>query len=146
MTRYERLEKLINDNGYKTFAEIGVRHAETSKYLSDKCGLTKLILVDKVKQFDEVKNSQFYEMTSEEASTHIDNDSIDIVFIDADHSYDSVMSDIKAWIGKVRKGGIISGHDYLNSAHRDVKRAVDEYFGEARVCFDEDCYTWWVQL
>ncbi len=35
----------------------------------------------------------------------------DIVFIDADHTYEGVCADITAWRGKVRPGGILCGHD-----------------------------------
>tara|TARA_Y100000310_G_C20694545_1_gene824618 strand:- start:4630 stop:5115 length:486 start_codon:yes stop_codon:yes gene_type:complete len=38
------------------------------------------------------------------------NDSyFDLVYIDALHTYDAVLADIKAWLPKVKKGGIISG-------------------------------------
>jgi len=37
--------------------------------------------------------------------------SLDLVFIDADHRYQEVKKDIRAWLPKVREGGIISGHD-----------------------------------
>lgn len=45
------------------------------------------------------------------------------VFIDAAHDYDNVVADLAAWVPKVRKGGVISGHDYN---WHEVKRAVDE--------------------
>jgi len=38
----------------------------------------------------------------------------DFVYIDADHSYDGVTADLEAWYPKVRKGGMLAGHDYLN--------------------------------
>lgn len=38
----------------------------------------------------------------------------DIVYLDADHTYQSVKDDIESWFPKVRKGGIISGHDYID--------------------------------
>ncbi len=47
----------------------------------------------------------------------------DAVFIDGDHRYDAVRSDILNWRSRVRPGGILCGHDYNN---KDVKRAVDE--------------------
>lgn len=36
----------------------------------------------------------------------------DLVFLDAAHDYASVAADIEAWLPKVRKGGILCGHDY----------------------------------
>lgn len=42
----------------------------------------------------------------------IDDESIDLVFIDADHSDDGVRSDVLAWYPKVKAGGWIGGHDW----------------------------------
>jgi glycosyltransferase involved in cell wall biosynthesis len=38
-----------------------------------------------------------------------------VSYIDADHRYESVVSDIQAWWPKVRPGGILSGHDYITA-------------------------------
>ena len=54
------------------------------------------------------------------------NKSLDFVFIDAGHSYVDVLNDIKAWFPKIKKGGIIAGHDYVDD--EDVKRAVNVMF------------------
>jgi predicted O-methyltransferase YrrM len=45
------------------------------------------------------------------AAPLIADNSLDLLFIDADHSYDAVRSDIEAWRRKVRPGGILCGHD-----------------------------------
>lgn len=52
----------------------------------------------------------------------------DFVFIDADHKYESVTADIKAWLPLVSVGGYLTGHDY-DAKHPGVKKAVDEIFG-----------------
>lgn len=41
-----------------------------------------------------------------------DDEYFDFVYIDAEHTYDGVLNDLGAWYPKVKKGGIISGHDY----------------------------------
>lgn len=53
--------------------------------------------------------------------------SLDFVFIDGDHEYDGVMADIRAWLPKVRKGGVIAGHDY--GSWLGVTRGVHDSFG-----------------
>lgn len=65
----------------------------------------------------------------------IHNQMLDFVFIDAEHSYHSVLADIRAWSPLVRVGGIVSGHDYNGVGDCrlgwGVRRAVDEIFGDA---------------
>ena len=45
------------------------------------------------------------------ASEIIQDGSLDFVFIDAAHNYDSVLADLHHWYPKVRSGGLVSGHD-----------------------------------
>jgi len=56
---------------------------------------------------------------------------VDMVFIDADHSYEAVKSDIEAWLPKTTR--IISGHDYGDTLSPGVKRAVDEKFDDIKL-------------
>lgn len=46
---------------------------------------------------------------------HVKNGSLDLVYLDACHSYECVLADLYAWTQKVKKGGIVAGHDYINS-------------------------------
>jgi hypothetical protein len=71
------------------------------------------------------RNCEFYEMTSMEAVTHFDDDSLDFAFIDGNHNYQYVMDDIVHWSKKVKPGGIVYGHDYWNN--NDVVQAIHEY-------------------
>lgn len=63
--------------------------------------------------------------SSVEASTLYSNASLDFVFIDASHDYESVKADILAWRPKVKPGGYLAGHDYLGD-FSGVRKAVDE--------------------
>ncbi len=56
------------------------------------------------------------------------DESIDMVYIDAKHTYEAVKEDITAWYPKVKIGGIISGHDFQDS-HPGVKQAILEILG-----------------
>lgn len=69
-------------------------------------------------------------MTSEEASRLIANESLDWVFIDANHSFRHVKNDIDFWSPKVKKGGIISGDDFVDKPLYGVKEAVKISFND----------------
>jgi hypothetical protein len=67
--------------------------------------------------------------TSVVAASMFKDKSLDFVFIDANHLYAGISSDIKAWGPKVKPGHLLGGHDYDVAIWPDVKRAVDEAFG-----------------
>ena len=50
-------------------------------------------------------------MSSRDAATIIADGCFDLIFIDADHSYDRAREDIALWKPKVGRGGILCGHD-----------------------------------
>ena len=52
--------------------------------------------------------------TSQIAANLFEDESLDFIFIDANHAYDFVVEDINIWYPKLKKGGIFSGHDYIN--------------------------------
>lgn len=52
--------------------------------------------------------------TSEMAADIFDRESLDFVYIDANHAYNFVVQDIKLWYPKVKSGGYLCGHDYIN--------------------------------
>ncbi|MAH06821.1 hypothetical protein CMI38_01060 [Candidatus Pacearchaeota archaeon] len=76
---------------------------------------------------------------SSDAVNHYKNESLDFVYIDASHDYPSVYADIKGWIKKVKKGGVIAGDDYDNCP--GVKRAVDIFFKDKEISFS-GTHTW----
>lgn len=64
---------------------------------------------------------------SPDVSINFADETLDFVYIDAEHTYDAVKLDIPAWWKKVRKGGIIAGHDYSTTNWPGVVQAVDEF-------------------
>lgn len=46
-------------------------------------------------------------------SKMFEDESLDFVYIDANHAYDWVVADIKCWFPKVKKDGFLLGHDYI---------------------------------
>lgn len=57
------------------------------------------------------------------AAQQVPDESLDFVFIDADHSYEAVKADIAAWTPKIKKLGLLAGHDY---EWPGVEQAVNE--------------------
>lgn len=94
---------------------------------------------------------QIMHMPSMAAAAQVTDDSLDFVYIDANHSYWPARSDIDAWWPKVRAGGFFGGFGYLDGVINrrvfGIKRAVDE-FGtrerlQVRLTYDE-LATWFL--
>ena len=64
------------------------------------------------KLFQKKKNVEILRLTSEEAALKIPDESLDFVYIDANHAYQFVKRDIELWRPKVKPNGILAGHDY----------------------------------
>jgi hypothetical protein len=64
------------------------------------------------------------EMDSISAASHIPDQSLDYIFIDGDHSYQSVIRDLDNYWNKVKTGGIFAGHDWNLP---EVNQAVNEF-------------------
>lgn len=62
-------------------------------------------------------NVDFKRYTSTAASVDFKDESLDFVYIDANHALMWVIQDLQHWVPKVRKGGIVSGHDFIRRDH-----------------------------
>lgn len=51
-------------------------------------------------------------MTSLAAAELYADASLDFVLLDASHEYEDVLKDIRAWLPKIKQGGILAGDDY----------------------------------
>ncbi len=81
---------------------------------------------------------------SEDISKLYKDNSIDLVYIDADHTYDGVIRDLNLWMPKVKIGGFMSGHDYVEgwggvlSAINDTIGIPDHTFAENWLTLQEN--------
>lgn len=130
--------------------EIGTCRGESTAYFLEKCPnidfLTTIdpykgyqdwngeITQETVERFMEVakKNLKKYgkrvKMLREEsvnAADKFEDESVDFIFVDGDHSYDATLADCMHYYSKLKKGGIFCGHDYQTL--EDVKRSIDDF-------------------
>jgi len=141
-------------------AEIGIFKGEFAKIILDTCKPSQLILIDPweervcsgdcdgnnmccengeilyngvCKLFENNPTVQIKRNYSTSILDYPDN-YFDMIYIDADHSYEGVKLDLKNSYQKIKNGGYIMGHDYdqnMNKSrtvyHFGVKQAVDEF-------------------
>lgn len=69
----------------------------------------------------------FIRLDSVIAAEKFTDGSLDFLYLDAAHDYDSVLADIKAWYPKVRPGGIIAGHDWVKKKDFGVIKAITDF-------------------
>jgi predicted O-methyltransferase YrrM len=84
-----------------------------------------------------------YRMDSVKAASLYPDNSLEFVFIDANHEYEAVKADLQAWLPKVKKGGHIAGHDYISDER--VRRAVNEFFTSCSYDEEENCWYYYVK-
>lgn len=72
---------------------------------------------------------------------------LDFIYIDADHSFEGVWSDLCAWFTKIRDGGVIGGHDYGHLNFPGIQEAVDRFFGRFgwKIHVEQEG-VWWVEV
>lgn len=151
---YGVVSKVINDNNFKKCAEVGIGYGFHAKDILDKTNVEQLHLIDPMTYYPNdgfavdvlkyggfeklVNNINFHLKQHTNRYTwhrqpsvtiteeQIPEESLDLVFVDADHSYEAVSVDLPFWYNKVRKGGWLLGDDYA-SCHPGTKKAVDEF-------------------
>ncbi len=150
------LPQFFVEMGFKVGAEIGVYKGEFSDKIA-KTGL-KLYGIDPWRIYKDYSNPRgqtrldfqyehttrvlapypnctIIRKTSMEAVEDFIDESLDFVYIDGNHDFRYIAEDIAEWTKKVRKGGIVSGHDYFftktgtNTTHWHVAYVLNAYIG-----------------
>lgn len=77
--------------------------------------------------------------TSMEAVHNFQDESLDFVYIDANHEYKYALEDILAWYRKIRSGGLLAGDDVFSTRIEDYNNN-----NNMLITFDKDSSTWGV--
>jgi len=123
-------------------AEIGVQRGEFSKEIFHETQVELLHLVDPWVHFDSgydgdpanvpqgaqdenyryvlglfggYYRAKIHRMTSLEAASRLPQGSLDFAYIDANHSYEHVLEDLRAWSRVVKPTGWLMGHDFIDN-------------------------------
>lgn len=150
---YKVFSGLINKNQFKIGVEVGVAHGGHSLTILEKTKVKKLYCIDPykhIKGYDDPMNIsqkafdllfiqaqnrlshhasrvEFIRKPSKLAAQKI-QEPLDFVYLDGDHSYEGVATDLISWYCKIRIGGIIGGHDYNHPNFPGVKKATESFF------------------
>lgn len=63
---------------------------------------------------------------SVDMADEVPDGSLALLYIDGDHSFEGCFADLRAWTPKVKRGGIVALHDFLNENY-GVRKAVEAF-------------------
>lgn len=146
-----QLADLWGEIGYTRGAEIGVARGSFTREMLERIPNSIIVCVDvwepvrddfrdkemqernynrtirKLRQYAERGRVKILRTNSMDALQYVDDESMDFVWIDGDHTYDWAATDIIWWSRKVRRGGIVAVHDYIPMRRGGVMEAVNAY-------------------
>lgn len=153
--RFDWLSSIVKQRNYTIGAEIGCSNGRTTGVLLRRCPNVFLYLVDlwsavpeevgggiqyKDWDFARIKNrfdgsirgygkrTKVLQGISWDMANKVEDNSLDFIFVDADHEYESVKKDILAWTPKLKERGMISGHDtHFDGVMKALKELIPSH-------------------
>jgi len=154
-----------NYKGSLIGVEIGVQKGVNAEDILKKIEISKLYLIDPWEEVEGDVRQEFMDLAYKSTLKRVKRfgekveiikdfslnclssipDDLDFVYIDGSHFYKNVKLDIKNYWSKIKKGGILSGHDF-NSVehHRGVIQAVIEFVYENKLRLHVESPDWWI--
>jgi predicted O-methyltransferase YrrM len=144
--------------------EIGASYGENALDMLKNLSIKKLFLIDSYKPYKEenkfnsdhkdgfdIIKKRMIEFNDKVRIIHDFSDkaswlipsNLDFVYIDGNHDYEFVKRDIELYYPKLKKGGVIGGHDFL-TMHLGVCKAVIEFITKNKLKLQGDGIDWWV--
>ena len=135
-----KAKQILSNNKCVTGVEVGVLRGENAReIMREWLEVNTLYLVDNYKNNEKEYNTALEILRGwENRLEWIIDDSVqaaqtlydlDFAYIDGDHSYNGVKRDIEAYWPKIKKGGVLCGHDYQKrwTSLEGCVRAVEEH-------------------
>lgn len=96
--------------------------------------------------FPHRRKTKWIKAKAAEIAVIFDDGSLDFVYVDGNHTYQAVLEDIALYYPKVKKGGLICGHDYRPEVRENVFDAVNEFCKKhnLKLNADIDSTDWWI--
>lgn len=138
--------------------ELGVFRGVNAKYVFENYDIKKMYLIDPYVPLDylqqyfgteEIQNESkkiaknnlikynekciWLEDFSENIHGEISNESADIIYIDGNHSFETVLSDLQLYYPKIKSGGLIIGDDYNEGG---VAKAIEVFSKEKNISYN----------
>jgi predicted O-methyltransferase YrrM len=140
------LIEIFKRSGFKIGAEIGVNKGNHSEMMCQMMPDLELTCVDPWKDYIKRNDPQTQEKCYQEAKEKLSKYNVtiirdtslnavklfpdnyfDFVYIDGNHTFDDCIMDLVFWSQKVRSGGMVAGHDYVQRYQFGVIEAVNAY-------------------
>lgn len=129
----KNIRKIYGIDPWTEYSAIN-KETQTVNYIRAKQTLKKLMNEARV---------SLLKMKSEIAVRGFNDKSLDLSFIDGDHSPAAIAQDLRLWYPKVKDGGLFSGHDY-RPKDVEVRKAVQEFAKEIGATILEAAhYSWY---
>jgi predicted O-methyltransferase YrrM len=84
---------------------------------------------------------EFVYKDSVEFAQTIEDETLDFIFIDGDHSYEGFLKDLQTYFPKIKVGGIVSGDDITLNA---INEGLKEFFKEKNVQIKSNNKMWYL--
>jgi hypothetical protein len=149
---HDKIPNIINEYGYKIGVEIGVAYGGHSESILKNTNIEKLYGIDpyfnyegyegdgQCKEqdvmddiYDFVKKrlsfyNERYELIRELSNVGVEkfsDNSLDFVYIDGNHFKEYFEQDLNDWWPKIKKGGVLCGHDYDHYLFPEITNYVN---------------------
>jgi SAM-dependent methyltransferase len=139
-------EKYVKDDF--EILELGCNNGVSSSLFS--FFAKKVICVDMIetemmsKLVSENPKIEFHNLTFNEFLIMDNENTYDLIYIDGEHTFESVFEDIKNYKNKVKPGGFLCGHDFIKESF-GVEEAIKKHFPSKEIIIFSDS-SWLIKM